>query len=376
MKPWNIEICDITLRYGGKFLQSIFTYDQKVEISQILDKIGIEVIEAGFPAFSSKDKECVKYVANLGLDSRITCSARAQKADINVAIDCDVDMVDIFIPVSNQHITDKSQKPFESRFETSLELIDYSHDHGLQVKLTLMDISNIDTKLLTNCCESIAEHGALIVGFTDSTGSMIPVQIFKKISDIVTAVNRPVSVEYHNDLGCATANTITAAGAGAFQLCVSSNGIGEGAGYAALEEVLVALRIQGGVDRYDLSLLTSLSRAVEKYSDISISNKKPIVGRDVFSYQSREDVLPSILGNPLTYEIINPELIGGKRDFLIGKITDDHVLMNLVNKLGYNISEKQFKKILDEVKIYAEVKANLPTSQIIDIINKTVNDSK
>ena len=134
MKPLNVEICDVTLRDGEQTPGVSFSCQEKTEIASMLDTIGIEVIEAGFPAVSPYEKQCVTAIANLGLDARICGFARAREPDISAAIDCGVDMVSIFIPTSELHVRLKFRKPREQVLEDALTMIDFAVDHGVQVR--------------------------------------------------------------------------------------------------------------------------------------------------------------------------------------------------------------------------------------------------
>ncbi len=148
MKPLDIEICDVTLRDGEQTPGVSFSCKEKVDIATMLDDIGIEVIEAGFPAVSANEKQCVKTIASLGLAARICGFSRAREADIQTAIDCDVDMVSIFIPTSELHVRLKFRKSREQVLDESLKMIDFARDHGVQVRFAAEDASRTDIPFL------------------------------------------------------------------------------------------------------------------------------------------------------------------------------------------------------------------------------------
>ena len=170
-------------------------------------------------------------------------------------------------------------------------------------------------------------------------------------------------------MGCAVANTITAAEAGAFQLHTTVNGIGERAGNASLEELLVALRMKKGIDRYDLSLLTKLSHMVEKSSGITLPRNKPVTGELAFSHESGIHIA-AILEDPSTYEFFPPDLVGGERHFILGKHTGKKALEYVVASLGCKLSEKQICKVLDLVKDHSEHKCNITPEVLRRLIRK------
>ncbi|MDD1715529.1 MAG: homocitrate synthase family protein [Methanolinea sp.] len=367
MKPWNIEICDVTLRDGEQTPGVSFTCEEKARIAEVLDQIGVEVIEAGFPATSPYEKRCVSTVAGLGLNARICCLARARVGDVDAAIESNVDMVSIFLPTSELHIRHKFHKPREDVLAEALEMIDYTHDHGLEVRFAAEDASRTDLPFLLEVYRQGEEHGADLLSFADTVGALTPLQMFRTMRKIISAVKKPVCAHCHNDMGFATANTITAAEAGAFQLHTTVNGIGERAGNASLEEVLVALHMRGGVRRYDLSHLVPLSGMVAQYSGIPIDKMKPVVGDHAFRHESGIHIA-AILEDPETYELFPPGLVGAQRKFTLGKHTGKKALEHEVARLGYDLPEKELCRVLEMVKDRGEKKVDLTDETLIDLI--------
>jgi methanogen homocitrate synthase len=369
MKPWNVEICDTTLRDGEQTPGVSFSCEEKSEIARMLDAVGIEVIEAGFPNVSANEKICVKTIADLGLSARICCLARARTPDVTAAIDCGVDMVSIFIPTSDLHIRLKFRKPREQVLEEALQCVEYARDHGLQVRFAAEDASRTDLGFLKEVYRKGEEHGATLLSFADTVGCLLPMEMHAVMSELVQEIKKPMCAHCHNDMGCAVANTLTAAEAGAFQLHTTVNGIGERSGNAALEEVLVALRMKGGVDRYDLSHLVRLSRLVEKYAGMTLPRNKPVVGDLAFSHESGIHIA-AILQDPSTYEFFPPELVGGERRFILGKHTGKKALEYVVSSLGCELSDKQICRVLDLVKDHSEHKCNITPVVLRKLIKK------
>lgn len=358
MKPWNVEICDVTLRDGEQTPGVSFTCEEKAGIARMLDEIRVDVIEAGFPAVSPYEKKCVTAIANLGLDARICGFARAREPDISAAIDCGVDMVSIFIPTSELHVRLKFKKSREEVLQDALRMIDFSRDHGVNVRFAAEDASRTDLGFLKHVYRSAAEHGADLVSFADTVGCLLPTEMYRIMSDLVASVQIPLCAHCHNDMGFASANTITAAEAGAFQLHTTVNGIGERAGNAALEEVLLALRMKGGVNRYDLSHLQKISRMVEKYSGIPIEKTKPVIGEHAFAHESGIHIA-AILEDPFSYEHFPPELVGGERHFILGKHTGKKALEYVVASIGCELDDHQICTVLDRVKEIGETKCKI-----------------
>lgn len=371
MKSWHIEICDVTLRDGEQTPGVSFTCEEKTRIAQVLDSIGVEVIEAGFPATSPYEKRCVSAVASLGLDARVCCLARARQGDVDAAIDAGVDMVSIFMPTSDIHIRHKFHVPREKVLSDALAMVDYTHDHGLEVRFAAEDASRTDLPFLLEVYRQGEEHGADLLSFADTVGAFTPLQMFRTMKKLVRAVHKPLCAHCHNDMGMATANTLAAAEAGAFQLHTTVNGIGERAGNAALEEVLVALYMKGGVRRYDLSHLVSLSSMVAQYSGISIDKVKPVVGDHAFRHESGIHIA-AILEDPETYEYFPPELVGTHRKFTLGKHTGKKALEHEVCRLGYCLPEKKICEVLEMVKDRGEKKVDLTDETLIDLIKQAL----
>ncbi len=373
MKPLNIEICDVTLRDGEQTPGVSFSCAEKTAIATELDAIGIEVIEAGFPAVSENEKQCVKAIANLGLDARICGFSRAREPDIVAAIDCGVEMVSIFIPTSELHVRLKFKKSRDLVLEDALKMIDFARDHGVQVRFAAEDASRTDFAFLKKVYQGAADHGAVLLSFADTVGCLIPSEMHRTMTDLVAAVDRPFCAHCHNDMGCAVANTLTAAEAGAFQLHTTVNGIGERAGNASLEELLVALRMKKGIDRYDLSKLTHLSHMVEKFSGVTLPRNKPVTGELAFSHESGIHIA-AILEDPSTYEYFPPDLVGSERHFILGKHTGKKALEHVVASLGCDLSENQICRVLDLVKDHSEHKCNI-TPEVLRKLIKKVQES-
>lgn len=370
MKPWNVEICDVTLRDGEQTPGVSFSCEEKEVIARLLDHIGVEVIEAGFPAVSATEKECVKRISGLSLKARTCCLARAVRADVETAIDCDVDMVSLFIATSDLHIRHKYRKSREEILESALSMVEFARDHGIAVRFAAEDASRTDLAFLKDVYRQGEERGASLVSFADTVGFLTPLEMYRVMKELVASVNVPLCAHCHNDLGFAAANTITAAEAGAFQLHTTVNGIGERAGNAPLESVLVALRMKGGVDRYDLSHLHEISRVVSRYSGIPVGKTQPVVGDHAFAHESGIHIA-AIIEDPSTYESIPPEMVGGKREFILGKHTGKKALEHVLRSLGAPVNEKKICWILEKVKERGEQKGSVDRDFLLCLIEKT-----
>ncbi len=368
-QPGEIEICDVTLRDGEQTPGVVFTREEKIAIAEKLDSIGIEVIEAGFPVVSAVEEAIVKDIAHLGLDARVCCLARSVAKDIDVALRCDVDFVSIFIATSDLHLKYKYHKTFEEAESCALDVLDYAKDHGLTVRFAAEDATRTDINTLKSIFKAAQDHGADYVSIADTVGILSPSTAHYLVAEIKNAVKTKVCIHCHNDLGMAVANTISGAEAGAFQLHTTVNGIGERCGNASLEELLVALRVQYGIERYDVSQLTELSQIVEKYTDIPIPRIKPIVGANAFAHESGIHVA-AVLENPMTYELFTPEMVGGKREIIIGKHTGSKALKGVVQKMGYDLTREQMCSLLEKVKKCSEAKKKVTCDRLTEFIRE------
>ncbi len=358
MSRWQVEIYDVTLRDGEQAPGVVFSPEEKQEIAGLLDETGINCIEAGFPAVSVGERSSVRAVASLGLDAHISCLCRAAATDVDAALDADVSMVNIFLGVSDLHIRCKFHETREKVVASAMDVVEYAKDHGLFVRFAAEDASRTVMKDLLTVYAACENSHADMIGFSDTTVCLMPSEILAAVDTITQSSKLPLSIHCHNDLGCAVANTITAASAGAFQLHTCVNGIGERAGNAALDEVLVLLLCKGGVDRYDISLMPKLSSVVAEASGIRVSKSKPLTGEYAFSHESGIHVA-AMLQDPIAYEYVPPELLGRQRQFLIGKHSGRKALEYVLHEMGITVNDEQMTRILEEIKAQSERKCSI-----------------
>ena len=369
VKPLDIEICDVTLRDGEQTPGVAFNRNEKVALAIELDSIGVEIIEAGFPVVSPAEKAVVKEIAGMGLDSRTCCLARSIIGDVDAAIDCDVDFVSIFIAMSDLHLKYKYHKSCEEMIECAMETIEHAKDHGLGVRFAAEDATRTSVDTLKKAFLMAEEHKVDYVSIADTIGILNPSSTSYLVSEIKKTVNTPICIHCHDDLGMATANTLAAAEAGAKQLHTTVNGIGERAGNASLEEVLVALRVQYGIERYDVSKLVNLSDMVVKYSKVLPAVNKAVVGRNAFRHESGIHVA-AILEQPRTYELYSPEMVGGKRNLVVGKHTGTKALQGIVKDMGYTLERDELCDLIDRVKVCTEAKRGISRNRLEEMINE------
>lgn len=365
--PLDIEICDVTLRDGEQMPGVVFRPDEKLDIALRLDEIGVEVIEAGFPVVSKAEKNAVKEVCNLGLNAKVSALSRSVKADVDAALDCGVDMISVFIATSELHLKYKLHMSCPEAIRCALDAVEYAKDHGLIVRFSAEDATRTDFETLKKLYKKAEEHNADYVSVADTVGIMNPRTTHYMISEIKKAVNIPICMHCHDDLGMALANTLAGAEAGAFQLHTTVNGIGERSGNTPLEELLVALQLHHGIERYDLSKLKDLSKLVESYSGIPVAKNKAVVGANAFAHESGIHVA-AVLEEPRTYELYSPEIVGAARHIIIGKHTGAKALKYITQRMGYSLKEQDLCALSERVKMCSEFKRPMNCEELRKLI--------
>jgi methanogen homocitrate synthase len=372
LKPTNIEICDVTLRDGEQTPGTAFTLEEKKNIAAELDKTGIEVIEAGFPVVSRAERKAVRAVAHMGLNAQICCLARSIIPDVDAAIDCDVDMVSIFIATSDIHLKYKYHKTCEQATQCAYDALEYAKDHGLIVRFAAEDATRTDINTLKRIYKEAEARHADYVSIADTVGILNPSTTYYLISEIKKEVKTDIGIHCHNDLGMATANTIAAAEAGAKQLHTTVNSLGERSGNASLEELLMSLLVLYDIDKYNTSGLMKLSKMVVEYSGVNVAKNKPVVGELAFAHESGIHVA-AILEEPSTYELFSPEMVGTKRSLIIGKHTGTKALKGVVQTMGHDLDHDQLCKLLDKVKDCYQAKRGIPCNVLEDFVQEIIN---
>jgi methanogen homocitrate synthase len=370
-EPIDVEICDVTLRDGEQTPGVSFTKEEKMDIARTLDEVGVDIIEAGFPVTSQGEKESVRAVCRMGLNAKISCLARAVKPDIDAVLDCGADMVGIFIGTSDLHLTYKHKKTQEEAIECMVTATEYAKKHGLIVRFAAEDSTRTDLAFLRKFYQAGEEIGADYVNIADTVGIMNPTTMKYLVSEVRNMVKLPVCVHCHDDLGLAVANTMAAAEAGARQLHTCVNGIGERAGNAALEEVLMGLKVHYGIDRYDTTHLKSLSDMVMIYSGIAVARNKSVVGANAFAHESGIHIA-ALLENDRTYELFSPELVGGNREFILGKHSGSKALCYMARQMGYTLSKAETDVVLEEIKRMGDNKCSLRRDELAELISRVL----
>jgi homocitrate synthase NifV len=315
----KIKVVDTTLRDGEQTAGVVFANEEKVKIAQYLDKIGVDQIEAGIPVMGGFEKECIKQIVNLGLKSSIMAWNRAVIADIKQSLECGVDAVAISVSTSDIHIEHKLQTTRGNVLKMMSEAVKFAKDNNLYVSVNAEDASRSDIEFLTEFA-LIAKHaGANRLRFCDTVGTLNPLTTFRYIRTLIDAVGLDIEMHTHNDFGMATANALSGVYAGASYVGVTVNGLGERAGNACLQEVIMGVKhLMGANVNYDTTMFREIAEYVAKASNRPLSVNDPIIGSNIFAHESGIHG-DGVLKNPLTYEAFLPEEVGLERQIVIGK---------------------------------------------------------
>lgn len=314
------------------------------------------MIEAGSAVTSAGERAAIKAVAGLGLNAEICSYCRMLTSDIDLALECDVDLVHLVVPSSNLHIETKLKKDIQNKqdkedvLQMAGEVAAYAKSHGLIVEFSAEDASRADFKFLKELYTAGTDNGADRLCYCDTVGMLTPEKSFNIFSELAFSAKAPVSIHCHNDFGLATANTVAAFRAGAAQAHVTINGIGERSGNASLEEVVVQLEhlydVQTGIKTENLY---KISRLVSRLTNIPVAPNKALVGGNSFTHEAGIHV-HDLVKNTTSYEPISPEFVGRTRRVVLGKHAGTSSIELALTELGLDANPAQKQEIFKRVK--------------------------
>lgn len=345
-------IHDSTLREGEQTPGVSFTLEDKLMIASRLSEAGIKRLESGFPAASEKQRQSIEALTNLNLDSEIVAFARATKGDVKAAADTGANGVIVCFSISRFHREKKFHGMNQEDYLTKLwDIISYAESLGLLVIYSGEDTSREgDLRFLKRAYKTAENAGADRARVIDTLGCISPRGVAFLIGVIRTTIGIPIEVHFHNDMGLALANSITALEAGASTISTCVNGLGERAGITATEEAIAALKILFRVNYFKIERLTELSRFVEQITDVSMAPNKPITGLSICTHTSGIHQ-HGVFSDPKTYEFYPPDTFGGRRCVELNELSGRHGVIYLAkNKLGLNISENTARNVLARIK--------------------------
>lgn len=380
----QIIIFDTTLRDGEQSPGASMNQAEKLRIATQLEKLGVNVIEAGFPAASEGDFEAVKAIAETLKVSQVAALCRANEEDIKrgwQAIQNAVNpRIHTFIATSDLHMKYKLQMDADKVLAQAVNSVKLAASLTPNVEFSAEDGSRSNPDFLCKVFEAVIDAGATTVNLPDTVGYAIPEEFSKLVAYVLQ--NTPnihkavLSVHCHNDLGLATANTLSAVKAGARQVEVTINGIGERAGNTSMEEVVMSMHTRPNFFPFTTSIDTKriypTSRLVSMITGILVQPNRAVVGANAFAHEAgiHQD---GVLKNPMTYEIMNPETIGlNKNNLVLGKHSGRHALNDHIQKLGYNLSKDELDRVFEKFKRLADKKKTIQDEDIEALINEGV----
>ncbi len=368
MTERKVFIDDTTLRDGEQTAGVVFSNHEKITIARMLAEIGVDQIEAGIPAMGGDEKEVIKKIVDLDLPCSILAWNRAVIDDIKHSLDTGVKAVAISIAVSDIHIQHKLKQSREWVLDSMKKAVDFAKSHNLYVSVNGEDASRADVEFLIEFAKTAKEHGADRFRFCDTIGLMEPFKTYEIIKTIIDETGIDVEMHTHNDLGLATANALAGIKAGAKWINTTVMGLGERAGNAPIEEVVMALKLTMDID---LPIQTSMFRELAEYvasaSSRTVPAWKAVVGANVFAHESGIHA-DGVLKDPKTYEAFSPEEVGLTRQILIGKHSGTHALVAKFREYGIELTREEANYLLPKVRKAAiELKRALFDKELVQL---------
>lgn len=380
----RVFIFDTTLRDGEQAPGASMNEREKLEIAHALERLGVDIIEAGFPVISKGDFDSVKSVAKHIKESIVCGLARSLKADIDAAADAlktaARSRIHVFLATSRIHMQHKLKKTQDEILQMAVDAVKYARHKNADVEFSPEDASRSEKVFLYRILEAVIDAGAGTVNIPDTVGYATPAEYGQLIADIknnVPNINKAViSVHCHDDLGLAVANSLSAVRSGARQVECTINGIGERAGNASMEEIVMALKTRADVYGCTTNIHTPeicrVSRLVSKYTGFAVPPNKAIVGNNAFRHEAgiHQD---GILKERSTYEIMRPEDVGFVGTGLVlGKHSGRHAFRVRLKHLGIELTDTQAQQAFERFKRVADKKKQIFDEDLVAIVEDEI----
>jgi homocitrate synthase NifV len=365
----QVQINDTTLRDGEQAAGVAFNLEEKVAIAKFLSAIGVDELEVGIPAMGKEETQAIATISDLGLSANLLGWNRAVISDIQASMACGLQRVHISVPISGIQIAAKFHGQWRVTLQQLKDSVSFAVDKGLWVSVGGEDSSRADDSFLLDVALYAQEWGASRFRFCDTVGVLDPFTTYNRVNRLVRALMIPVEMHTHNDFGLATANALAGIKAGATSVNTTVNGLGERAGNAALEEVVMALKHIEGIDvGIETRGLLELSRLVAAASGCDVPPWKAIVGENTFAHESGIHA-HGVLQNPMTYEPFAPEEVGWERRLVVGKHSGRHLLSSLLEQHGIALNSEQTQSVLDAVRQKSvQKKRSLTTEELLNLV--------
>ena len=379
-----VRIFDTTLRDGEQSPGFSMNTEEKIRLARQLAALNVDVIEAGFPIASRGDLEAVKKVAQEVRSVPIAALARAKKEDVNAAIEAlepaAAPRLHVFLATSDLHLRVKLNMTREQALEAIGAMIRYGRQHVGEVEFSAEDAGRTDIDFLCQVCRVAVDAGATVLNLPDTVGYAVPEEYGAMFTKVREYLGDPegitLSAHCHDDLGMAVANSLAAVRAGVRQIECTINGIGERAGNASLEEVVVALAVRkesfGVTTGIRLGELFPTSRLLTEITGAQVAPNKAVVGANAFAHEAgiHQD---GIIKNPLTYEIITPQTVGvPNRSLVLGKHSGRNALRLTLRDLGYEASDAELVEVYGRVTALADRAKQVRTRDIVAIAHEVI----
>jgi len=380
----RVLIFDTTLRDGEQSPGASMNLDEKIQVAEVLEAMGVDVIEAGFPIASNGDFEAVSEIARRVRDSVVCGLSRAGAKDIERAGEAlrhaERGRIHTFISTSPVHMKHKLQMEPEQVLDAIVASVTLARNLVDNVEWSAEDATRTERDFLCRCVEAAIQAGATTINIPDTVGYTVPTEyadIFTTLRNKVPNADKAIfSTHCHNDLGLAVANSLAGVSAGARQVECTINGLGERAGNAALEEIVMALRTRADVMPYDTGINSQMiaraSKVVSSVTSFPVQYNKAIVGQNAFAHESgiHQD---GMLKNTETYEIMTPESVGiSKSSLVLGKLSGRHAFKDKLQTLGYELGDNQLHDAFKRFKDLADKKKHVFDEDIVALVDDEV----
>ncbi len=380
----TVRIFDTTLRDGEQSPGFSMNTEEKLRMARQLAALNVDVIEAGFPIASRGDLEAVQKVAKEIREVPIAALARAKKEDVSAAIEAlepaAAARLHVFLATSDLHLRVKLNMTREQALESIAAMIRYGRQHVGEVEFSAEDAGRTDIDYLCQVCRVAVDAGATVLNLPDTVGYAVPEEYGAMFTKVREYLGDPdgvtLSAHCHDDLGMAVANSLAAVRAGVRQIECTINGIGERAGNASLEEVVVALAVRkesfGVTTRIRLEELFPSSRLLTEITGAQVAPNKAVVGANAFAHEAgiHQD---GIIKNPLTYEIISPQTVGvPNRSLVLGKHSGRNALRITLKDLGYEASDAELAEVYKRVTALADQAKQVRARDIVGIAHEVI----